>query len=126
MRLGEAMGLSLPAASRTVDALVQLGYAERREDDVDRRMKRVAISAARLEALARVRALRVEVIARFLERLGKRDRRRLAAAAFAVAGALVGWLLIAPKRRSAEVPVAEQAAAAAPAGVEPRGEPVSA
>jgi DNA-binding MarR family transcriptional regulator len=78
--VGETMGLSLPAASRTVDGLVQLGYAERREDDVDRRMKRVAISPAGLEALARVRDLRVALIARFLERLAERDRRRLASA----------------------------------------------
>lgn len=78
--VGETMGLSLGAASRTVDGLVQLGYAERREDDVDRRMKRVAISPAGLEALARVRDLRVALIARFLERLAERDRRRLASA----------------------------------------------
>jgi EmrB/QacA subfamily drug resistance transporter len=47
-------------------------------------------------------------------------------AAFAVAGALLGWLLIAPRRRATEAPAAEPAAAAAPAGVEPQGAPVSA
>jgi DNA-binding MarR family transcriptional regulator len=78
--VGETMGVSLPAASRTVDALVQLGYVERREDDVDRRMKRVGISPAGREALARVRDLRVGLIARFLEGLPDRDRTRLAAA----------------------------------------------
>jgi EmrB/QacA subfamily drug resistance transporter len=45
-------------------------------------------------------------------------------AAFAVVGALLGWLLIAPKARAAVEPPAEQASAAAPVGVEPRGEPV--
>src|SRR5438105_2304844 len=41
--LGERLNMSLPGASRTVDGLLQRGYLERREDDQDRRMKRVRI-----------------------------------------------------------------------------------
>ena len=39
--LAEAMAISLPSASRTVDALLQRGLVERREDTDDRRVKRV-------------------------------------------------------------------------------------
>ncbi|MGI8594583.1 MAG: MFS transporter [Solirubrobacteraceae bacterium] len=47
-------------------------------------------------------------------------------AGFAAAGALVCWLLISPTARTAEVPAAQQATAAAPAGVEPQGDPAHA
>ena len=42
--LAEELGLSLPGASRAVDALLQRGLVERREDEHDRRMKRAARS----------------------------------------------------------------------------------
>ncbi len=40
----ELVKVSLPAASRTVDDLVRRGFAMRREDLEDRRMKRVSIT----------------------------------------------------------------------------------
>src|SRR5215203_4115434 len=76
--VAEAMGLSLPAASRAVDGLCQRRYVERREDEVDRRMKRVRISPAGADVIERVTAVRVAVIARFLEGLPEADRDRLA------------------------------------------------
>ena len=78
--VAESMGLSLPAASRAVDGLCQRGYVDRREDEHDRRMKRVRIGAAGVDAMDRVAAARVAVIARFLETLPDRDRDRLAGA----------------------------------------------
>src|SRR5690348_10981570 len=42
--LSALLGLSLPGASRTVDSLLKRGYLERREDDDDRRMKRLRIT----------------------------------------------------------------------------------
>ena len=76
--VAEAMGLSLPAASRAVDGLCQRSYVERREDEVDRRMKRVRISPPGADVIERVTAVRVAVIARFLEGLPEADRDRLA------------------------------------------------
>ena len=46
-QLAEELVLSLAAASRVVDGLHQRGYVERREDEHDRRMKRVGITARR-------------------------------------------------------------------------------
>src|SRR6266513_2573517 len=57
--VAEDLVLSMPAASRIVDGLHQRGYVERREDEQDRRMKRVRITAAGREALARINATRL-------------------------------------------------------------------
>jgi DNA-binding MarR family transcriptional regulator len=78
--VAEAMGLSLPAASRAVDGMCQRGYVERREDEVDRRMKRVRIAPAGAEAMDRIRSARIDVITRFLETLPAADHQRLAKA----------------------------------------------
>jgi DNA-binding MarR family transcriptional regulator len=78
--VADVMSLSLPAASRAVDGLVQRGYVERREDDADRRQKRVRIAPAGEAVMERVAAVRVEVLARWLETLPAADRERLHAA----------------------------------------------
>jgi DNA-binding MarR family transcriptional regulator len=60
--LAEALGVSLPAMSRAVDGLLERGFVDRREDQTDRRVKRVrltdegrtvprALNEARLSAL---------------------------------------------------------------------------
>jgi DNA-binding MarR family transcriptional regulator len=60
--LAEALGVSLPAMSRAVDGLYERGFVDRREDQTDRRVKRVrltdegrtvpqALNEARLSAL---------------------------------------------------------------------------
>ncbi len=43
----EVVHVSMPAASRMVDDLVRRGFAQRREDDDDRRMKRVGADRKR-------------------------------------------------------------------------------
>ena len=43
----EVVHVSMPAASRMVDDLVRRGFAQRREDDDDRRMKRVCADRKR-------------------------------------------------------------------------------
>lgn len=78
--IGEAVGLSLPAASRAVENLVVRGLLERREDERDRRMKRVRATAAGREILVRVNEARVSALEEFLETFDERDRARLAAA----------------------------------------------
>jgi DNA-binding MarR family transcriptional regulator len=44
--LAESMKVSLPAMSRAVDGLHERGFVDREEDPVDRRMKRVRLTAA--------------------------------------------------------------------------------
>ena len=52
--LAERLGLSLPGASRAVDALVERGLLGRREDTADRRMKRLRCTDAGRDALRRL------------------------------------------------------------------------
>ena len=79
-RLAESLGVSLPAASRSVDGLHGRGLVERREDPDDRRLKRVRV---REEGFAIVRALheaRLAGIEQFVAELEPDVRDRLAAA----------------------------------------------
>jgi len=78
--VAERLGLSFPAVSRAVDGLCQRAYVERREDETDRRIKRVRTATAGAEVISAVRGVRVEVIARELEGLTDQQRSRLAAA----------------------------------------------
>jgi DNA-binding MarR family transcriptional regulator len=76
-QIADAMALSLPAASRAVDGLAQRSYVERREDERDRRQKRVRIAPAGAAVMERVAAVRIEVLSRWLETLTEHDRERL-------------------------------------------------
>jgi len=78
--LAELMGLSLPAASRNVEGLLRRGYVERREDDHDRRVKRIRMSEkgrAIAFELTRERLAGLEDIA---ATLSERQRRQLSGA----------------------------------------------
>jgi len=74
------VSLSLPAASRAVEDLVRRGFAERHEDLADRRMKRVAITPAGREVMARVNATRLAAAQQFAATLTEAERKRLAGA----------------------------------------------
>ena len=78
--LAERLGLSLPGASRAVDALVERGLLDRREDRVDRRMKRLRCTDAGRAALERLDEARLAGIAQFTATLPAAQRRRLSAA----------------------------------------------
>jgi len=58
-QLAERMGLSLPGASRAADALLKRGWLSRQEDEHDRRMKRLAITADGRDVLRRVEEARM-------------------------------------------------------------------
>jgi DNA-binding MarR family transcriptional regulator len=45
-RVAEQLGLSVAAAGRGVDKLVNLGFVDRREDEHDRRIKRVSLNVS--------------------------------------------------------------------------------
>jgi DNA-binding MarR family transcriptional regulator len=75
--LGGQIGMSLPGASRTVDGLLRRGLVERREDAEDRRIKRLTVTPAGLDALARLEAARLAGIAAYAETLTPEQRARL-------------------------------------------------
>ncbi|MEA2272602.1 MAG: hypothetical protein QOI98_1310 [Solirubrobacteraceae bacterium] len=78
--LGEALGLSLPAASRTVDGLLRRGYLERREDELDRRVKRLTLTPAGRDAVERLNRARLAGLEGFASTLSDDQRSRLGGA----------------------------------------------
>jgi DNA-binding MarR family transcriptional regulator len=78
--LAERLGLSLPGASRAVDALVERGLLHRREDDVDRRMKRLRCTDVGRHMLDRLDEARFAGLEKFTATLPAAQRKRLSAA----------------------------------------------
>jgi DNA-binding MarR family transcriptional regulator len=74
------LGLSLPGASRTVDALLRRGYLERREDQEDRRIKRIGITPAGRDVARRIVGARLEGLEEFTSALDAGQRARLMSA----------------------------------------------
>jgi DNA-binding MarR family transcriptional regulator len=75
--LAEHARLSLPSTSRTVDALHQRGYIERREDEIDRRVKRVRLSEGGRELVTQLGAARLAGMEAFAATLTEAQRTRL-------------------------------------------------
>jgi DNA-binding MarR family transcriptional regulator len=67
--LAERLGVGVPTASHLVERLVQLGMAERREDETDRRRAFVQPTARATELVERLQTLRIERMRRWLSRL---------------------------------------------------------
>jgi DNA-binding MarR family transcriptional regulator len=78
--LAERLRLSLPGASRAVDALVSRDLLHRREDPADRRQKRLRCTAAGHDALSRLDEARLAGLAAFAMSLPAARCRRLSAA----------------------------------------------
>lgn len=78
--VSEELGLSLPGGSRTVDALLRRGYLERREDENDRRMKRIGVTPAGREVARRIVGARLEGLEQFTSSLTPEQRTRLMSA----------------------------------------------
>ena len=78
--VSEELGLSLPGGSRTVDALLRRGYLERREDDHDRRMKRIGVTDSGRDVARRIIEARLEGLEQFTSSLTPEQRTRLMAA----------------------------------------------
>jgi DNA-binding MarR family transcriptional regulator len=78
--LAERLGLSLPGASRAVDALVERGLLHRREDDVDRRMKRLRCTDVGRHMLDRLDEARFAGLEKFTATLPAAQRKRLSGA----------------------------------------------
>ena len=78
--LADRVSLSMAAAGRAADALVRSGLLSRREDDIDRRVKRIALTVAGRAAIEKIGAARRLATERFVRALGDADRTALAAA----------------------------------------------
>jgi DNA-binding MarR family transcriptional regulator len=78
--LAEFIGLSPAATGRAVDALARAGVVSRREDEADRRVKRLALTEAGTAAVTRIARARVEGLARVVSELDPAQRDALSAA----------------------------------------------
>ncbi|MDI3417100.1 MarR family winged helix-turn-helix transcriptional regulator [Streptomyces sp. B-S-A12] len=70
--VGRRLGVSKQAAGKTVDRLVELGYAERADDPADARRKLVRLTSRGRDALARSAAIFDELRADWAATLGER------------------------------------------------------
>lgn len=82
--LAEQTGFSLPNTSRTVDGLLKRGYVERREDEHDRRMKRLRITQAGRAAVERINTARLAGLEQYTATLSDEQRAALHAALLAL------------------------------------------
>jgi DNA-binding MarR family transcriptional regulator len=76
--LAALIPVSLPAASRAVDELVQRGLVTRSEDDADRRIKRVDVTAAGRQVSIQLAAARLSGFEQFAATLSSDERTDLA------------------------------------------------
>jgi DNA-binding MarR family transcriptional regulator len=74
------LGLSLPAASRAVDGLIQRGWVTRRESVADRRSRLVALTDDGRAVVDRVLRARLKTLERFADELTPQEREGLATA----------------------------------------------
>jgi len=79
-QVAERLGVSLASASRAVDEMVRRGLASRVEDPVDRRVRRVSLTAAGQEVADELMAARLAGLESFVATLSAEERRKLEAA----------------------------------------------
>jgi DNA-binding MarR family transcriptional regulator len=84
--ISDALGLSLPGVSRSIDTMVQRGDVTREEDPRDRRCKRVAVTPRGRRLYERLMAVRIAGVRRFVEELDQAEQEALAQGLDAVAG----------------------------------------
>jgi DNA-binding MarR family transcriptional regulator len=78
--LADMIGLSMAATGRALDHLVRAGLVSRREDQADRRVKRIAITAKGRRAMAGLEKARRSGLRRFAEGLEDAEREGLSRA----------------------------------------------
>ena len=76
--VADSVGISLPTASRLVDDLVRRGLVERREDESDRRLKRVGLAPPGRAALRDLASARLSGLQEFVATLAETERTTLA------------------------------------------------
>jgi DNA-binding MarR family transcriptional regulator len=78
--VADQVSLSMAAAGRAVDGLVRSGLLSRREDPIDRRIKRIGLTDAGKRAIDQIGAARRQSVERFVGALNKTERAALTAA----------------------------------------------
>ncbi|MBB3225939.1 DNA-binding MarR family transcriptional regulator [Luteibacter sp. Sphag1AF] len=78
--LADQVSLSLAAAGRAVEILVRMGMVSRREDEADRRIKRIGMTPAGHRAIDTIHAARKRVVQSFVQGLSDAERNALASA----------------------------------------------
>lgn len=78
--IADQVQLSLAAAGRTIDKLVGSGFADRREDPADRRVKRISLTAEGTRYLETHMAVKHQTVRRFVAALPADLRDNLCAA----------------------------------------------
>jgi DNA-binding MarR family transcriptional regulator len=78
--LAPLLGLSPAATGRALDALAAQGYVDRRPDAGDRRVKRLALTAAGRDTARRITTAKREALLRFAETLSDAEREQLSRA----------------------------------------------
>ena len=68
------LGLSLPAASRAVDGLIQRGFVTRRESAEDRRSRLIALSDHGREVVDRLTRARLQTLDTFVAEITPQER----------------------------------------------------
>jgi MarR family transcriptional regulator for hemolysin len=84
--ISDALGLSLPGVSRSIDAMVQRGEVTREEDPRDRRAKLVSVTPRGRKLWERLLAVRLAGVRRFVDDLTPQEQEALAQGVGAVAG----------------------------------------
>ena len=84
--ISDALGLSLPGVSRSIDALVQRGELKREEDPRDRRCKLVSVTPKGRRLYERLVEVRLAGVRRFVDELDQNEKDALAYGLDAVAG----------------------------------------
>ncbi len=79
-QIAEKLSLSVPAASRAIDGMIERGYVTRRESEEDRRSRLVKLSPEGLEIVMKVLNARMATLRGFAEDLQPEERDSLHAA----------------------------------------------
>lgn len=106
----ESVGMPVATISRTVDGLVRRDYVCRREDDTDRRVKRVRITSQGRLAIRQFESVNRDAVDRFVRSLPRALAERLSAA--------LHTLVERPEIAACRPPSASQTAAANPASLD--------
>lgn len=78
--IAERISLSMPATGRAIDALHKNGLVSRREDQSDRRIKRIELTQRGADAIHRISAARIAAVQRLVDALSPVERAQLEAA----------------------------------------------
>ena len=75
--IANRLGLSLPAASRAIDGMIEKDYVARRESAEDRRSRLITLTDHGREVIARVHRARLETLETFAADLTENERQGL-------------------------------------------------